>query len=222
MIALFRGLMVPVSFVLFLALYGAVAVAVVAVGPVALEGVRPEALPGLLPTGGGTPSPWVVAAGVALAVTLFVGMIAMLVSERAETVGRFVRGCLKTSFWFAVIAAGGLALWLRTQPGTDPVRLAPAGLLAAGLLVAAVVAGIILGKPFLWWVSERPRRRPQRPAAPIATAGAEPVPMPVSPPVPTPATVVADTPAATAPVGADGVQAFSPPEPVAADPASRS
>ncbi|TDP85100.1 hypothetical protein [Oharaeibacter diazotrophicus] len=167
MIALFRGLMVPVSFVLFLALYGAVALAVVAAGPVALEGVRPEALPGLLPTGGGTPSPWVVAAGAALAVTLFVGMIAMLISERAETVGRFVRGCLKTSFWFAVIAGGGLALWLRTQPGTDPVRLAPAGLLAAGLLVAAVVAGTILGKPFLWWVSERPRRRP---AAPMAMA----------------------------------------------------
>jgi len=216
MIALFRGLMVPVSFVLFLALYGAVAVAVVAVGPVALEGVRPEALPGLLPTGGGTPSPWVVAAGAALAVTLFVGMIAMLISERAETVGRFVRGCLKTSFWFAVIAGGGLALWLRTQPGTDPVRLAPAGLLAAGLLIAAVVAGTILGKPFLWWVSERPRRRP---AAPMAMARAEAFPMPFpTPAAAEPDAVAPEASAPVRPVGDDAVQTFSPPEPAAADP----
>ena len=145
--ALFRGLMVPVSFVLYLAIFGAVAVAVVAAGPIVWQGVAPEELPTLLPTGAGAPSPWVIAAGLALVADLFIGMIAMLLSERATTVGRFIRGCVKTAFWFGVIFAGPLALYLSGQPGDGLVKWLPAILLLAGLLVAAFVTGVLLCKP---------------------------------------------------------------------------
>lgn len=180
--ALFRALMVPVSFVLFLALFGAVTVAVIAAGPVVLDGLKPEALPSLLPQGGAAPSPYVIAAGVAAVDALLIGMIAMLVSEKVSTVGRFVRTLLKTAIWFAVLTAGPLAVWLHGQQGTGWTRYAPAILLAAGLVLAAVVTGIILGKPFLWWVSERPveRRRKSASPAPVAVVplAEEPVPAP--------------------------------------------
>jgi hypothetical protein len=181
--ALFRGLMVPISFLLFLALFGAVSVAVIALGPVLIDGLAPEKLPTLIPQGGGTPSPYVVAAGAALVADLFVAMIAMLISERVHTVGRFTRGCLKTAFWFALILAGGLAFWLNGQPGNGLPKFAPALLLAAGLLVAAVVSGIVLGKPFVWWVSERPPapKRRARPAPPPVTV--EPLPAETAPAV---------------------------------------
>ncbi len=163
--ALLRALMVPVSFVLFLALFAAVAVAVVAAGPILIEGLKPEALPTLIPQGGAKPSPYVIAAGVAVVDALLIGMIAMLVSEKVFTVGRFVRSLVKTAIWFAVLTAGPCLLAAR--PGgrrLDEIR--PAILLAAGLIAAAIVTGIVLGKPFLWWVSERPpvKKRRQRPS----------------------------------------------------------
>lgn len=190
--ALFRGLMVPVSFVLFLALFAATALAVLAVGPIGLEGLKPEDLKTLVPTGGGAPSPWAVAAGAALVSTLVIGMIAMLVSERVYTVWRFTRALFRTAIWFAVIAGGGVAAWLATRPGAPWPKFAPALLLAAGLLAAAIVSGILLGKPFLWWVSERPPQRRRRttayPAAPV-----EVMPMNTVPP-PQPAPVADDEP----------------------------
>lgn len=206
--ALFRALMVPVSFVLFLALFAAVAVATIALGPLVLDGLKPDALPSLLPSGGAKPSPYVIAAGIAAVDTLLIGMIAMLVSEKVSTVGRFVRSLLKTAIWFAVLSAGPLAVWLHGQDGAGWTRYAPAILLAAGLVLAAVATGLLLGKPFLWWVSERPVERRRKlpppasvavvplveasvpaPAAPAETA-APPVPGP--PPVPAASTTMAD------------------------------
>lgn len=171
----FRGLMVPISFVLFLAVFGAVAVAVVAAGPLS-TGLKPEDLPTLLPKGAGVPNPFVIAAGLALVADLFIGMIAMLVSERVTGVWGFLKGVLKTSLWFAVIFAGGLAVYLNGT-GEDPMRFLPAGLLAGGLVAAAIVTSILLGLPFVWWVSERP---------PVKRAKRTLPPLPPIPPPPQP------------------------------------
>jgi hypothetical protein len=196
--ALFRGLMVPVFFLVFLGFYGATALAVIALGPVLIEGLPPEQLQTLIPTGGGTPSPWVVAAGAALVADLFIGMIAMLISEKVLTVGRFTRSLTKTAFWFAVIFAGGLAVWLNGQPGDPWPKFAPALLLAAGLIAGAIVCGILLGKPFLWWVSERPPAPKPRRTAPAPTVTVEPLPAAAAAPVPPP---VAATAAPVQPAG---------------------
>lgn len=182
---LFRGLMVPISFLLFLALFGATAVAVIAGGPLS-QGMQPADLPTLLPTGAGVPNPFVIAAGLALVADLFIGMIAMLISEKVTTIGGFLKSLVKTSFWFGLLFAGGLAFYLNGLEGEGYEKFLPAALLFAGLIAAAVVSAIVLGLPFLWWVSERPRtprrRRVSRPAPPPA-----PVPVAVEPMVPAPA-----------------------------------
>ncbi|WP_181706643.1 hypothetical protein [Chthonobacter rhizosphaerae] len=162
---LFRGLMVPISFVLFLAVFGATAVAVIAAGPIS-GGLAPADLPTLLPAGQGAPNPFFIAAALALVADLFIGMIAMLISERVHTVGGFLGKVLKTTLWFAVIFAGGLAVYLNGLPGEGLPKWLPALLLAGGLVAGAIVASILLGLPFLWWVSERPPRKRRRRAPP--------------------------------------------------------
>lgn len=175
----FRGLMVPISFLLFLALFGATALAVIAGGPLS-QGVQPADLPTLLPTGAGAPNPFVIAAGLALVADLFIGMIAMLISEKVTTVGGFLSSLLKTTFWFGLLFAGGLAFYLNGLEGDVYEKFLPAALLFAGLIAAAVVSGIVLGLPFLWWVSERPRQKRRRT---VHRPRPAPVPTPVAAPV---------------------------------------
>ncbi|WP_139315172.1 hypothetical protein [Mongoliimonas terrestris] len=175
----FRGLMVPISFLLFLALFGATALAVIAGGPLS-QGVQPADLPTLLPTGAGAPNPFVIAAGLALVADLFIGMIAMLISEKVTTVGSFLSSLLKTTFWFGLLFAGGLAFYLNGLEGDVYEKFLPAALLFAGLIAAAVVSGIVLGLPFLWWVSERPRQKRRRT---VHRPRPAPVPTPVAAPV---------------------------------------
>lgn len=191
--ALFRGLMVPISFLLFLAFFGAIAVAVIAGGPIS-QGLAPDQLPTLLKPEG-APSPFLVAAGVALLVDLFVAIVAMFIAEHVFSARRFAAGCLKTAFWFALFAAAGLAFWLFQSGASGLAGYLPAILLFVGSLVAGYVTGLLLGKPFVWWVSERPpqprRRRAPAPTPPPPAEEAAPVVVADSPPPPQEPVVVA-------------------------------
>lgn len=171
--ALFRGLMVPISFLLFLAVFGAIAVSVIAAGPIS-QGLAPDQLPTLLKPEG-APSPFLIAAGVALLVDLFVAIIAMFIAEHVYSARRFAAGCLKTAFWFGLLAAAGLAFWLFQSGATGLSGYLPAVLLFAGVLVAGYVTGLVLGKPFVWWVSERPPQPRRRRAPPAPVVAAEPL-----------------------------------------------
>lgn len=216
--AFFRGLMVPISFLLFLALFGATALAVIAAGPILLDGLAPDRLITLLPAPPGPPapgappapppSPWFVAAVIALVVDLIVAMGAMLISERVRTIRGFLGRVLRTTLILGILGAAGLAVMLSGQGASDLAGYLPALLLLAGLAAAAVVSSLVLGLPFLWWVSERPREgRAGRTHAPAVTveplpaaapAAAVPAAEPAAPPVPVPAAVQSAT-ASTAP-----------------------
>lgn len=168
----FRGLMVPICFLLYLGIFAAAALAAVAAGAVA-SGLSPDELQTLIPSGAGPPSPWAIAGGAALVADLFIAMIALFIAERVHTVGRFIGASLKTSLWFAVPLAAGLALYLSGQPGDGLEKFLPALALALALPLAAFASGVVLGLPFLWWVSERPpvrraRRVPPPPPPPPA------------------------------------------------------
>lgn len=168
---LFRGLMVPICFVLYLAVFGAAALAVVLGGAVG-SGLPLEDLETLIPTGAGTPSPWAIAGAAALVADLFIAMIAMFIAEKVYTVGRFIGRTIRTALWFSLLLAGTLAFYLSNQPGDGIDRFLPAAALALALPISALVSGIVLGLPFLWWVSERPpvkrTRRPPPPRDPPA------------------------------------------------------
>lgn len=199
----FRGLMVPISFLLFLALFGATALAVIAGGPLS-QGVQPADLPTLLPTGAGAPNPFVIAAGLALVADLFIGMIAMLISEKVTTIAGFLKSLLKTTFWFGLLFAGGFAFYLNGLEGDGYEKFLPAVLLFAGLVAAAIVSAIVLGLPFLWWVSERPREKRRRTVH-------RPRPTPMPPPV--------AVPVAVEPLAHDPQHPAAEPEHAAAEPA---
>lgn len=173
-----RALMVPIFFVLYVGLFGAVAVAVVLAGAV-YSGIAVEELQSLIPTGAGVPPPFTLAAAAGLVAALFIGMIAMFIAEHVTTVGRFIRATLVTALWFAVPLAGLLAFYLNGQGGEGYARFLPAAALVAALPVAAIVCGILFGLPFLWWVSERP---PARRVRPQPAQGQEP-PAPLPPQV---------------------------------------
>jgi hypothetical protein len=180
----FRGLMVPICFVLYLALFAAVAVAVIALGPLS-AGTPPADLPKLIPSGAGAPSPYAIAAALAAVADLFLAMVAMFIAERVFTAWRFATVSVKASLWFAIPFAGGFAAWLSTQPGDGLAKWLPAVLLLLALPVAAFVVGLFLGKPFVWWVSERPPvKRPKRrpPPPPPAEPPAEIQDSPTFPP----------------------------------------
>lgn len=159
MYGMFRGLMVILFFLVWLVLWQALAVAIIALGPLS-AGMTPEQLPSLIPTGEGTPSPFVIAAGAAAVANLFLAMTAMLISEHVHSVGRFVGACFKAAIWFVVLVGGPFAafLWLGGEMAPAD-KTTPLAAFVGALLGATLVTSILLSLPFLWWVSERPRHK---------------------------------------------------------------
>ncbi|ODN69300.1 hypothetical protein [Methylobrevis pamukkalensis] len=204
MYLLFRSIMVIVFFLVWMVLWQVIALAIVAAGPI-LGGMALADLPKLMPTGEGTPSPFVIAAGLTLVGNIFLVMCAMLISEYVPSAGRFVAACFKAAFVLMLLFGVPFAAYLFMGELSDAEKLPPVIVFALAMLVPTVIVAFVLAPPFLAWVSERPRgRKPATVAAPpqidgisadtaanapVSTA-AEPVAAPAAPmPGPMPGSV---------------------------------
>lgn len=164
--AIARTIAIVVSFVLFIALWLAAFGAVYGAGLLA-SGMTMEEMQALVPDGPAMPSPYFVGGAIGGLVALVMAMIAMLISERTHRVGGFVSACLRAQIVLSaifVLPIAGLALAAENAARAD--RILPPALFFGGSLVAVIVTAVLLALPFLWWVSERPRKRRAEAAAP--------------------------------------------------------
>ncbi len=174
MYLLFRSLMVIVFFLVWMALWQATALAVLAAGPLA-TGMALADLPSLMPTGQGTPSPFVIAAGLTALGNLLLAMTAMLIAEHVFSVGRFVAACLKAAFILMLMLGIPFGAYLFMGELPDAEKLPPLVVFALAMLGATLVTAFVLAWPFLAWVSERPRRHDRRSLAAPPAPGSEAV-----------------------------------------------
>jgi hypothetical protein len=177
MLAIFRGIMVVVLFILFLVLFIAASLAVYGAG-LFLTGSSIADLTALAAAPAGVPPPAQLAGVLIILAALFTSMWAMIVSESAPTVGRFIRRVVKTATIWAVIFAIPLVLMAMGGEGGAFDRFRPAVLYLIAMIAGALAVSILLGKLFLVYVSEKPRRgrrpRRERPAPAPEPAPPEP------------------------------------------------
>ncbi|SON57149.1 hypothetical protein HDIA_3608 [Hartmannibacter diazotrophicus] len=176
MYLLFRSLMVILFFLVWLALWQAGALAILAIKPL-MGGMALADLPSLMPKEGGTPQPIVIAAGASVVVNIFLAMSAMLISEHATGVGRFIALCFKAAFILMLLFGIPFSIFVFSQPMDEAEKLPLIGLLAGAILLPTVVVSFLLSLPFLAWVSEKPRRAKAVPGPYVPPEDVEPAPM---------------------------------------------